>query len=74
MKVKLQVRRDGAELYEGTYEVSDAASFAKACGEIWNGMQEQRLAKATSIGALLDQLGDQLLEELLGAEIRVSRA
>jgi hypothetical protein len=74
MKVNLQVRRNAAILYEGSYDVSDAASFGTACTDIWNRMQEERLAKTTSIGALYDRLDDRLLEELVGAEIAVSRA
>jgi hypothetical protein len=74
MKVKLRVKRDGAALYEGVYDVSDAASFGKACADLWDRLQEQRLAGATSIGALYDELDDRLLGELLGAEISLSRA
>jgi hypothetical protein len=75
MKVKLQVRRGGGvPIYEGTYDVSDAASFGKACADVWNRMQEQQLAKATSIGELYDRLDDRLVRDLLGAEISLSRA
>jgi hypothetical protein len=58
----------------GTYDVSDAESFGKACADLWTRLREDRLAKATSIGALYDQLNERLLDELHGAEISISRA
>lgn len=73
MKVRLRIHKHGAALYEGTYDVSDAASFGRACADAWSRLQEQRLAKATSIGALFDQLDERLLEELYGAEISLSK-
>jgi hypothetical protein len=74
MKVRLQINKDGAALYEGTYDVFDADSFGKACADAWNRLQEQRLAGATSIGALFAELDERLLDELYGADIRFSKA
>ena len=74
MKVKLEIRKGGATLHEGTYDISDADGFGRACADLWTQLQEQRLAKATSIGALFDQLDERLLDELYGAEIRISKA
>ena len=74
MKVRLRVEKDGVALCEGTYEVSDAHSFGRACAALWNELRDRRLAQATSIGALYDELNEQLLEELYGAQISLTKA
>jgi hypothetical protein len=74
MKVNLRLHKDGAVLYDGSYDVSDADSFGKACTDVWNRLREQRLAAATSIGALFEELDQRLLDHLCGAEIRLSKA
>lgn len=75
MKVKLRIQRKGAApYYEGIYDVSDADSFGRACADVCNQLLERRFAKASSIGALFDQLDERLLDELCGADISVSKA
>jgi hypothetical protein len=74
MKVKLQIHKKGSALYDGTYDIYDADSFGKSCADAWTQLREQRLAGATSIGELYETLNDELLDELLGAEIRLSKA
>ena len=74
MKVTLQVLKHGTTMHEGTYDVSDAESFGRACAHLWTQLRERKLAKASSVGALFDALDDQLLEELYGAEISLSKA
>ena len=74
MKVKLQIRKAGAVLCEDIYDVSDADSFGTACAHAWTQLRERRLAKAPSIGALMDALDERLLDELYGSEIRISQA
>jgi hypothetical protein len=74
MKVKLRIHKGKTVLYEGIHDVSDADSFGKACADVWNQLHERRLAQANSIGALFDALDQQLLDELHGAEIGLSRA
>jgi hypothetical protein len=74
MKVKLRIQREGAALYEGVYDVSDADSFGRACADVWNQLRERRFAAASSIGALFDQLDERLLDELYGADISLSKA
>lgn len=73
MKVKLRVHKDSSTLYEGIYDVSDAESFGRACADAWNELRDRKLKTATSIGALFDQINEQLLDELYGAEIRLSK-
>jgi hypothetical protein len=61
-------------LHEGSYDVSDAESFGRACAHAWTQLREQRLANASSIGALFDALDERLLDELYGAKISLSKA
>ena len=67
MKARLKIQKDHVVLYEHAYDISDAESFGKACSHAWVQLREQRLARATSIGALFEELDDQLLDELYGA-------
>jgi hypothetical protein len=74
MKIKPRIQRSGAPLYEGAYDISDAESFGAACVHAWTQLRERRLASATSISALYEELDDQLLDDLLSAEISLSKA
>lgn len=74
MQVKLRIHKDGAIIYEGTYDVSDADSFGAACSRAWMELRERRFAKASSIGALFENLDERLLDNLYGAEISLSPA
>lgn len=74
MNVDLQIRKGGSLVYERTYDIYDAESFGRACADAWTQLREQRLATATSIGALYEALDNELLDGLLGAEISLSKA
>ena len=52
----------------------DAASFGDACADAWTKLREQKLQKATSIGALYDTLEEHLIDELHGVEITFEKA
>ncbi len=73
MKVKLRIQRDGSSLFEGTYDVTDSESFGRACADAWDQMRTQRLGNASSVGALMEMLNQNVLELLQGAEIHVSK-
>jgi hypothetical protein len=73
MKVKLQIVKDGALLFERTYEISDAESFASAFSDTWSKLRQAQFDKETSIGALMDHLDDDVLDQLTGAEIRLEK-
>lgn len=47
---------------------------ALARPDAWTELRERRLAKASSIGALFEELDEQLLDELYGADISLSKA
>jgi hypothetical protein len=74
MKVRLRIQRDGTVLFDGVREVSDAESFGAAFSDAWKHMVEQKFAKASSVGALFETLDERLLDELYGAEIKLSSA
>ena len=73
MNVTLRIRKDSSALFEGIYDISDATSFGHACADAWTQLREQRLAQATSIGALYEALDDELLDGLMGAQISLSK-
>jgi hypothetical protein len=73
MKVRLKIEKGDIVLHEQSYDISDAASFGKACAHAWTQLREQRLDRATSIGALFEHLNDQLLDELDGASFRLTK-
>jgi hypothetical protein len=69
MRLKLSLRKEGAVLYEGVHEVIDAETFGRAFASVWTQMQDRRLQKTTSIGALMEVLNEDLVAELNGAQI-----
>ncbi len=73
MKAKLQIRRGSVQLHDGVYEISDADSFGQACAHAWRRIHTQKEKEANSIGALMDVISESVLDELDGAEIRITR-
>ncbi len=73
MRVKLEVTKAGKRLHQGVYEIDDSATFGAACADVWVKVREQWAAKATSIGALMDSMHENVLDELNGAEIKLQK-
>jgi hypothetical protein len=73
MKVRLKIEKDDEVLYDRGYDISDAESFGRACAHAWTQLREQRFERATSIGALFEDLNDQLLDELNGATFSLAK-
>jgi hypothetical protein len=74
MKIKLVIRRKkGVAVYEGVHEITDAESFGRAFADVWAQLQDRRLQKATSIGALMEVLNEDVIAELDGAEIGLEK-
>jgi hypothetical protein len=73
MKVRLKIEKGDMVLFEQAYEICDAETFGRACSHAWAQMRERRLARATSIGALFEELDNQVLGELDGANLRLSK-
>ncbi|HUI95755.1 MAG TPA: hypothetical protein VLX44_08390 [Xanthobacteraceae bacterium] len=74
MKVELRIRRNGSPVFNGTYDVTDSESFGKACADAWAQLHSRRLDQASSVGALMDQLNQNVLDDLQDAEITLSKA
>jgi hypothetical protein len=73
MKIKLSLRKNEATLYEGLHDITDSESFARVCADVWAEMQDRRLQKTTSIGAPMEVLNEDVVEELNGARIGVEK-
>lgn len=73
MKVKLEISKRGAAIYAHVHEIVDAESFGRAFAEVWSQVHQQRLEKATSIGALMEALNEDVVEELNGSKISLKK-
>lgn len=73
MKLRLQIRKQKTLLYEGVYEVVDADSFGAACRDAWLKLRAKRMQEATSVGALMDMLDQNVRDDLSGAEISLRK-
>ncbi len=71
MKVELLITKNGASIYSGAHDISDAESFGKACADAWSKIRQDRLSHETSIGALFEHMDDNVLDQLSGAHITV---
>ena len=74
MKVKLRIMKQGTSIYADTYEVVDAESFGKACADVWSQLRKRQFEKETSIGALMEHLESNVLDQLNGAHISLEKA
>jgi hypothetical protein len=74
MRLKLSIAdKKGAILYEGVHEIIDPPGFGRAFAEAWAQMQDRRLQGTTSIGALMETLNEDMVEELNGARIGLEK-
>jgi len=74
MKIRLQLLKDKSPLLESVYDVSDAESFGLACADAFSQLRSKELNQATSVGAMMDMLNQNVLEVLHGASIAISKA
>jgi hypothetical protein len=74
MRLKLQIKKDRTSLFEGIYDVTDPESFGKACAEAWTQLRVRQFGQATSVGALMETINNNVLDALDGADIRLSKA
>ncbi len=47
MKVELLITKNGASIYSGAHDISDAESFGKACADAWSKIRQDRLGHET---------------------------
>jgi len=73
MKVKLEITKAGKCLHQGVYEIDDTDTFGAAWKDIWVKARERWMANTTSIGQLMDSMHESVIEELNGAEIKMSK-
>ena len=73
MKIKLIISKNGGAVYEGVHEITDSESFGRAFADVWAQLQDRRLQKTTSIGALMEVLNEDMLDELNGAQISLEK-
>jgi len=73
MKVKFELTKAGRRLHEGVYEIDDTESFGAAWQDVWLKARERWMAKATSIGDLMDTMHESVIDELNGAEIKLEK-
>lgn len=73
MKVKLEVTKANKRLHQSIYEIDDSASFGAAFEDVWTSVRESCMAKATSIGALMDTMHESVIDQLNGATINLVR-
>lgn len=69
MKVQLRLTKDGKSLYDGLHDIRDAESFGAAFAVAWLAVQAQRLMATTSVGQLMEEINDDVLDDLNGAQI-----
>jgi hypothetical protein len=74
MRIKLQIAKDGTSLYAGAYDIEDAQSFGEACSDAWQKLQQAKLNRETSIGAVMEHVNDSVLDQLDGSTIAIMRA
>jgi len=73
MKIRMRISKDGASLYERVYDVFDAESFGKACADAWCALEEQQMEKEDSIGAVMEHLKRDMLDQMMGANITLEQ-
>jgi hypothetical protein len=74
MKVTLTLVNKGRPLYEGVHDITDASSFGNAFARAWLEVQDQKLMQTTSVGQLMEEINDGVLDDLNGAEITFIKA
>lgn len=73
MKVRLSITKHGKSLYTGVYNIEDADGFGKACADAWWRLRQEQVGKETSIGALMEHLDGNVLNQLNGAHLSLER-
>lgn len=73
MQVRLELVKAGKRLHAGVYDIDDPESFGAAWKDVWVKSREQWMAKATSIGDLMNSIHEGIIGDLDGAEIKLSK-
>ncbi len=73
MKVKFELTKSGKRLHQATYDIDDPDSFAAAWKDVWVKARERSMKTPSSIGALMEAMHETVIDELSGAEIRLTK-
>lgn len=73
MKVELLIAKDGVTICSGTYQITGAKSFGEALADLWSKIRQKQFNQETSIGALMDHLDSDVLDQLDGANITMKK-
>jgi hypothetical protein len=55
------------------HNIIDQDTFAAAFADMWREIRQRQLEATTSVGQLMENLNDEVLDELSGAEIKLSK-
>jgi hypothetical protein len=72
MKIKLEFRKNGTDLYHGVHEIECAEDFGRAFAVAWQELHRVQLGRESSVGALMEHMNENVLERLDGANITVT--
>ena len=73
MKVVLRLTLNEKVVYEGAHEMAGAEEFGSAFEEIWNALHARRLERSTSVGELMSQISEDILDDINGCTITIER-
>jgi len=73
MKVKFELMKAGKRLHQATYDIDDTETFGAAWKDVWVKARERWMSNSSSIGALMDSMHEGVIEELNGAEIKLTK-
>jgi hypothetical protein len=73
MKVQLQVIRNDKTLCVGTYDIDDSDSFTRAFADVWQQLRRKQLDQEPSIGAVMENLADDVVSQLDGMAITIQK-
>ena len=73
MKISLKLLKNEKVVYEGRHEVNDAREFGDAFAEVWNVLHTVRMEQATSVGELMSMISEDVLDDVHGSTITISR-
>jgi len=68
---RMTFSRNGRPLYTGVWDLSDAEHFGRACAAAWEKIKSDQMAKETSIGAVMEHLHDDVIDQLNGIQINL---
>jgi hypothetical protein len=69
MKMPPKIRKNGRTVFEGVLDATDTESLGTSWADVWNALSRQSAEAAT----LVQRLNERVLDQLNGAEVRLTR-